>query len=342
VTHVNSPAQITTVIPTFRRPQKVERAIRSVLAQSYPNFEVHIYDNASGDATRDVVGAIAAMDHRVKYFCQPENIGFVKNFSCGMQMARTPFVNLLSDDDLLLPNFFADATASFDRHPQAFLFVGLVSERHGDGTPYPPPRKLVKPGMYNPPLGFGALMSEAVPRTWTGMLFRRAVFEQIGTLDGALTTQHDHEFVIRTALRWPVVFETIPCGAFFHHDDSIHMSTSRTDCLLGWGQILRKVESDASLPGAVRRRAVRCIKKRLRRDVIRSAVLSSLNGQFQDAAEVAALLEREVDSKWSARALSLLVRHGAVGGSFRLMARSSVHVNRKMRAIKDYVMFSNS
>jgi glycosyltransferase involved in cell wall biosynthesis len=340
--HVNSPAQITTVIPTFRRPQKVERAIRSVLAQSYPNFEVHVYDNASGDATRDVVGAIAATDSRVRYFCQSENIGFVRNFSCGMQSALTPFVNLLSDDDLLLPNFFADAMASLGRHPQAFLFVGLVSERHSDGTPWAPVRKLAKPGLYNPPIGFDALMSETVPRMWTGMLFRRQVIEQIGTLDGALTTQHDHEFVIRMALRWPVVFENIPCGIFFHNDDSIHTSTPRTDVLLGWSQILRKVEGDESLPDAVRRRAVRCIKNRLRWDVVRGAVLSSLNGQLQDAAEVAALLDREVDSKWLGRALLLLTRHGAVGGGFRLMARSSVLINRKMRSIKDYVKIGNS
>ena len=335
---MNSPVQITTVIPTFRRPQKVERAVRSVLAQSYPHFEVHVYDNASGDATSDVVSAIAATDSRVKYFCQPENIGFVRNFSCGMMLARSAFVNLLSDDDLVLPNFFTYAVNSFARYPRAFLFSGLVSERDGsDGTPYAPVRKRIKPGIYNPPLGFRALMQESVPRMWTGMMFRREVFDQIGTLDEALVTQHDHEFVIRVALRWPVVFDNSPCGVFFHNRDSIHTLTSRHEILEGWIQILRKVDRDPGLPSAVSRSAVRCIRRRLRWDLIREGLQLSMSGQLQGAAEAAAVLERDIDSKWTARALSLLTERTSLGNSLRLIVSSALIANRKLKDVGEYV-----
>ena len=46
---------ITTVIPTYRRPELLQRAIRSVLDQSYPHFKICVYDNASNDRTPDVV-----------------------------------------------------------------------------------------------------------------------------------------------------------------------------------------------------------------------------------------------------------------------------------------------
>lgn len=42
---------ITAVIPTYRRPRLLRRAIKSVLAQTYPHFQVCVYDNASGDET---------------------------------------------------------------------------------------------------------------------------------------------------------------------------------------------------------------------------------------------------------------------------------------------------
>lgn len=338
---MNVSAQITTIIPTYRRPQKLDRAIRSVLAQSYRNFEVHVFDNASGDATRDIVNGIAAKDSRVKYFCQPKNVGFVRNFSSGMLSARTTFVNLLGDDDLLLPNFFADAMNSFSRHPEAFLFAGLVSERHGsDRAPWGPVRNLIKPGIYSPPSGFTALMRESVPRLWTGMLFRREVFEQVGTLDETLITQHDHEFVIRVALRWPVVFENSPCAVFFHNTDLIHISELQRRILHGWFQILDKVEHDPGLPSSVRRGAVQCLKRRLRWDLIRSGLLSGINGRSPEAAEAATLLEQEVNSKWSGRALSLLARRGVLGNCMRSIASSAVLANRKWRGIKDHVMRS--
>jgi glycosyltransferase involved in cell wall biosynthesis len=64
-------AQITTVIPTYRRPRLLSRAIRSVLSQNYPHLEVHVYDNGSGDGTPQVVAELAERDPRVKYHCPP-------------------------------------------------------------------------------------------------------------------------------------------------------------------------------------------------------------------------------------------------------------------------------
>jgi len=46
---------ITTVIPTYRRPAMLRRAIRSVLSQTFPDFRLCVYDNASGDETAVVV-----------------------------------------------------------------------------------------------------------------------------------------------------------------------------------------------------------------------------------------------------------------------------------------------
>ncbi len=46
--------RITTVIPTYRRPLLLRRAVLSVLKQSHPHFIVHILDNASGDDTEQV------------------------------------------------------------------------------------------------------------------------------------------------------------------------------------------------------------------------------------------------------------------------------------------------
>src|ERR1700677_5313448 len=79
----NAPT-ITTVIPTYRRPMLLKRAVRSVLAQTYPDLLVCIYDNASGDDTADVVSGLAQEDERARYCRNSENIGWLKNFAKGM------------------------------------------------------------------------------------------------------------------------------------------------------------------------------------------------------------------------------------------------------------------
>jgi hypothetical protein len=100
-----SVALITTVLPTFRRPQLLARAIRSVLDQTVTDFEVHVYDNASGDETSQIVLDIVDRDRRVKYYRHPTNIGAIENFKFGVARVAAPYFNVLSDDDFLLPGF---------------------------------------------------------------------------------------------------------------------------------------------------------------------------------------------------------------------------------------------
>lgn len=121
----NSPL-ITCVIPTYRRPRMLARAIKSVLNQSFSRLQVIVTDNASGDKTGEVVRRIQANDRRVIYHCQPRNMGMHANFAYGMSRVDTPFFSLLSDDDVLLPEFYETAYSEFQKYPQAILVATQV------------------------------------------------------------------------------------------------------------------------------------------------------------------------------------------------------------------------
>lgn len=113
---------ITTVIPTFRRPQLLKRALESVLAQSFTDLRVCVYDNASMDDTENIIRDFARRDSRVVYFKNLENIGAVRNMIQGINAVETPYYSLLSDDDFLLPGFYEKAVNSFVGQPD----VGFV------------------------------------------------------------------------------------------------------------------------------------------------------------------------------------------------------------------------
>src|ERR1700677_685622 len=124
---------ITTIIPTYRRPHMLRRAIRSVLDQTYPHFKICVYDNASSDETADVVNAMASRDPRIHYYCHSENIGAQENFIFGLSRVDTPLFNLLSDDDFLLPEFFFLAASSLQDNPGAGFFFGGVLSADPEG-----------------------------------------------------------------------------------------------------------------------------------------------------------------------------------------------------------------
>ena len=122
ITLENQPV-ITTVIPTYRRPQLLKRAVLSVLSQTYPNLKVCIYDNASGDATVEVVKELSQKDARVNYYCHPYNIGSFHNFYFGLNRVDTPYFSMLSDDDILLPDFYEKALAGFKNTQRPYFLL---------------------------------------------------------------------------------------------------------------------------------------------------------------------------------------------------------------------------
>ena len=214
---------ITTVIPTYRRPELLRRAIRSVLDQTYPHFQVCVYDNASGDGTAEVVNALARRDSRVRYYCHPENIGSQENFRFGVSRVDTPFFDLLSDDDFLLPDFFARAMPALRNNPQAAFFSGGLLQANPEGRVVGFPRYGTEQEQtYSPPQLFYLLAPYT--RTWTSILFRRWMLETLGGLKKHIPYSFPVDFLLRSAIRYQAVLSDAPCAVFSVHPTSISIA----------------------------------------------------------------------------------------------------------------------
>jgi len=126
-----SEPRVSVVIPTFNRSAFLRQAIVSVLAQTYPHFEVIISDNASADDTREVVAAFS--DPRIRYFQNERNLGMAPNWNAGIRRARGAYVVLLEDDNWWHAEYLARAVSILDRHPEvAFLHTAVrISDAKG-------------------------------------------------------------------------------------------------------------------------------------------------------------------------------------------------------------------
>lgn len=221
----NSNPAITTIIPTYRRPGSLQKAIQSVLDQTYSHLTIHVCDNASGDETETVVHEFAGNHPDIVYHRHSHNMGAVKNFIFGMEQVDTPFFSILSDDDYLLPHFYETAIREFDRHPDCgFVALGcLVS----DG------RKIIrKPlinhnttGYYKPPDSFNVMLKKWMTLTWTSILFRKEVIERLGTLLDFPCLPNDIEYLLRIGAQYPI--SILPeTGAVFTDNLAGHSSVT--------------------------------------------------------------------------------------------------------------------
>ena len=214
---------ITTIIPTYRRPKLLQRAIKSVLNQTYPYLQICIYDNASGDETASVVAKMAEKDSRIKYYCHSNNLGMINNLNYGMKHVDTPLFSILADDDLLLPNFYQDAISKLDDFPHAMFFGGSTLILENDKIIGINPKRL-KSGLYEPPKGFKHLLGTHI--TWTSILFRTDVIKEISVLhpDSGVWPEFDYEF--RMSCRFSFYYSDEPCTIWEHHPEYEHRKTT--------------------------------------------------------------------------------------------------------------------
>jgi glycosyltransferase involved in cell wall biosynthesis len=215
------PALITAVLPTFRRPHLLKRAIQSVQKQTLRDFTLFICDNASNDGTEELVRKLMSQDSRIDYYSHKINCGAVNNFLFGLTQVKTPFFSFLSDDDLLFPSFYEIAHKSLMENPEAGFFVGLTVSCTPDGKVCKVPLEgWSREGLYYPEEGFVKMAEGHLP-IWTGILFRREVIEKIGLLDPKVGSLSDFDFLLRAAAHFPFVVCKKECGIFLCHPTSV-------------------------------------------------------------------------------------------------------------------------
>jgi glycosyltransferase involved in cell wall biosynthesis len=114
------PPLVTIAIPTFNRAGSFfPLTLASARAQSYPNLEILIADNASTDGTHARVEAIK--DERIRYFRHSSNIGPSNNENFCVQETRGDYVVVLPDDDLIDADFVQSCVALAIKRPDAGL-----------------------------------------------------------------------------------------------------------------------------------------------------------------------------------------------------------------------------
>jgi glycosyltransferase involved in cell wall biosynthesis len=115
-------------LPVYNGEAFLDRAIASLLAQTYRDFELIISDNASTDATESICRAFAVRDPRVRYSRNETNLGAMGNFCRVFAVARGELFKWAAHDDEHEPDFLARCVAALDADPGIVLVYTRARE----------------------------------------------------------------------------------------------------------------------------------------------------------------------------------------------------------------------
>jgi glycosyltransferase involved in cell wall biosynthesis len=92
---------VSVCVPLYRKEAHIAETIRSVLAQTFTDFELIVLDNASPDRSAEIARSFS--DPRLTVVENPVTIGPTENFAAVVALSRAPLVKVLCADDLLHP-----------------------------------------------------------------------------------------------------------------------------------------------------------------------------------------------------------------------------------------------
>lgn len=285
--------RITTVIPTYRRPELLRRAVTSALEQEGVPLQVRVFDNASGDGTGAVIAAIAARDTRLRYHCHPGNIGGLANFEFGLRNVDTPFFSILSDDDYLLPGFYRRALEDLDAQPDAMFWAGITLNVDEQGRIWDARiDRWAREGLFVPPQGLMPMMHGMAP-VWTGIVFRRELLTGLGFPDPEALGPADFDFILRVASRHPFILRKHPSAVFTLNNASFSATQPLSSFWPGWQKMLRNVESNDALAADAKREVLRALHVDARRMLLRRAANALAQGRYDFSCGAAEALRAE-------------------------------------------------
>ena len=93
--------KISIIIPTFNSEKFIEQCIKSVLSQSYNNWEIIVCDNESKDNTIQLIRSLVKEDDRIKIL-QKKDSGVAEALNNGLKLATGDIFCWLNSDDIYM------------------------------------------------------------------------------------------------------------------------------------------------------------------------------------------------------------------------------------------------
>ena len=186
---------VSVIIPTYNRRDLLREAIRSVLEQSFRDFELIVVDDGSEDGTREMIQR--EFPGLLTYIYQ-ENQGVSRARNRGIETSRGKYIAFLDSDDLWLKKKLERQVQFMQQNPEAMIcYTDEIWIRRG--VRVNPKKKHAKHS--------GWIYPQCLPLciiSPSSVLMRRELLEEVGGFDPEFPVCEDYDLWLRVALRYPI------------------------------------------------------------------------------------------------------------------------------------------
>jgi len=203
---MNDFPKITVITPSFNQAEFLERTIKSVIDENYPNLEYIIMDGGSTDGSVEI---IKKYEKYLTYWVSEKDNGQSHAINKGLKMARGDWVAWQNSDDIYYPGVFTAVAKAAKAYPKAGLIIGdmyLIDEND----------KIIRDMHYVSP-SYQAMVAEGMVLSNQAAFWRREVHDAIGMMDESLHLGFDFDWFLRLTKNVQAISVNRCLGAFRIH-----------------------------------------------------------------------------------------------------------------------------
>lgn len=215
--------KVSIIMPCYNAEKYIEKAVQSVLDQTYRNFELIIIDDDSTDKTWEIIEQYAKKDFRVICTRKTENEkGISKSMNKGIEMARGEYITRMDSDDIIIPEKIFRQVQFLDKNEEYGVCSVNIAMMDNLGNIY---NENVYP-------------EQKVPSEWTFLwtnpvpnapcMYRTNIIKDNNITFSNLRTAEDYDFLEKLITKTKVYMINLPLYYYRYNEKSTY-NKNRTE-----------------------------------------------------------------------------------------------------------------
>jgi glycosyltransferase involved in cell wall biosynthesis len=205
--------RVTVLIAVYNGEPFLQQAIKSVLEQTYTDFELLIVDDASSDNTNEII--LSFLDERIRLIRNENNQGAAYSRNRGIENALGDFIAVLDADDIMYSHRLSSQAAFLDAHPEIALVGGAYDIIDKDGN------KLQTMAHPADPIVLRWKLLFRNPIATSASTFRKAAALAVGGYDQRYLVGEDFSFNVRLSQHHLLAQLSDTVGAYRVHGSGL-------------------------------------------------------------------------------------------------------------------------
>ncbi|QBN20071.1 glycosyltransferase family 2 protein [Flavobacterium nackdongense] len=204
------------IIPLYNKEKFIQKTLKSVLSQTFTDFEIIIVNDGSTDKSEEKV--LQNKEARIQYYYK-ENGGVSSARNFGIKKANSEYLAFIDADDYWYPTFLEEMFQNIKLHTKLNVFSSAI-EIETSKKIIPATYSIQKTASFEIVNYFSASKKRTVLCS-SSAVFHKSVFEHIGHFDLRLKSGEDTDMWIRIGLVYPILFSWKILARYVYDDKSL-------------------------------------------------------------------------------------------------------------------------